>query len=96
MDEDEARLLAVLIEQAAHPAANADARARQTQDGGWEVLLLWDQGPRQYGTLLTELSEPGDPPTTVDQFALDVNMFLIDEPHGPNGTLAADGRYWQG
>jgi hypothetical protein len=91
--EEDARTLAVLVEQAAHPEANADARARRTPDG-WEVVPLWDQGPFSFATRLTELvSLVDDSPTTIDSLALDVGLFMIDEPHGPNGDRDEDGRY---
>ncbi len=89
-------MLAVLAEQAAHPEANADARAQETTDG-WEVVLLWDQGAFSFGTRLTELvSLVDEAPTTVDALALDVGLFLIDEPHGPTCDRDEDGRYWLG
>jgi hypothetical protein len=92
--EDEARSLAFLVEQAAHPEAHADARARQTSSG-WEVVLLWDQGDFSFGTRLTELvSLVDDSRTSVDVLALDIGMSLIDEPHGANGDLDDHGRYW--
>lgn len=89
-------MLAVLGEQAAHPEAKADARPQETTDG-WEVVLLWDQGPFSFGTRLTELVSLVDGvPTTVDALALDVGCLLIDEPHGPNGDRDEAGRYWLG
>ena len=94
MTEDEAETLAVLAEQAAHPEANADARAQQTPNG-WQVVLLWDQGPHSFGTTLDQLvSLVGDRPVTADALALDIGQFLIDEPHGPNGDVDEHGRYW--
>jgi hypothetical protein len=96
--EDDARLLAALVEQAAHPEAHADATARRTSDE-WEVVLLWDQGPSSFGTTLTETESPwsGGSPDLIgrlDRLALDVSMFLIDESHGPHGDQDTEGRYW--
>lgn len=64
---------------------------------GWDVVLLWDQGPYAFGTRLTELvSLVDEAPVTVESLALDVSLLLFDEPHGPQGQRDATGRYWLG
>ena len=94
MTEDEARRLAVLLEQAAHPDAHADARPRSAAHG-WEVVLLWDQGPHSFGTCITELDGPSDEsPLTVDRMALEIARDLVDEPQGPSGDVDDEGRSW--
>ena len=94
VEEKDARLLAVLLEQVASPDANAVASV-ETDGGDWTVLLLWCQGPNRYATRIATV-ERGKPSRAddLDRMARDIGLFLIEEPHGPHGRLDNEGRYW--
>lgn len=62
---------------------------------GWGIELLWRQGASSYGCRLWTLeSVVSGGVVSSYQAAVDVSMFVIEEPHGPLAHWDAEGRYW--
>jgi len=69
--------------------------AVEREDGTWAVRMLFHQGPNRMGVECGDL-EAAYPGCTPEDFAVDLRLFVVEEPHGEQFGSHTDaaGRRW--
>ncbi len=83
--------------QASQPDGRWSVQAMTLEEvgrGDVAVVLLWRQGPHEFGVRVDRLTSASVPAMSPDAFAMDLVLTRLEEPHGPGAEPDAGGRFW--